>query len=316
MSQQNFYVIVLILHLMTLTGCSSILSHSASNPRQQAEQIATVAELKQSLVTTKPFVLTTYQKLTAPHQPLIVYIEGDGHSWISRHKVSPDPTPHNPLALKLAALDPAPNVVYLARPCQYTSHNLDTACHPDVWTSHRFSEPVIAAMNEAVEKLKTSAQSSQIQLVGFSGGAAIAVLVAARRNDVVSLKTVAGDLDHEMMTLYHKTTPLTDALNPRHFAHKIAHISQHHYIGEEDKTVPASISEPFLQIVAKTHPENAHKTILPNVSHHKGWEKLWPGLMRHSHEEGRGKLSPKLIRHSRVGGNPDKKLHTTTTMEH
>ena len=49
-----------------------------------------------------------------------IYIEGDGRAWLNKNRPSLDPTPKNSLALKLAEIDPAPNVIYLARPCQYS----------------------------------------------------------------------------------------------------------------------------------------------------------------------------------------------------
>ena len=50
-------------------------------------------------------------------QEVIVYIEGDGLSWIDRFTPSSDPTPVDPLTFKLTKLDQSPNVIYLARPC-------------------------------------------------------------------------------------------------------------------------------------------------------------------------------------------------------
>ena len=36
---------------------------------------------------------------------------------------SDNPTPVNPMLLKLATMDKRPNIVYIARPCQYTFRN-------------------------------------------------------------------------------------------------------------------------------------------------------------------------------------------------
>ena len=54
-----------------------------------------------------------------PVDEVHVYIEGDGYAWATTTDPSDDPTPINPLALRLAAVDDAPNVLYLARPCQF-----------------------------------------------------------------------------------------------------------------------------------------------------------------------------------------------------
>lgn len=317
----TFFCALLCLFL-SVSGCS-VMTSSHKNPRRLAAEIAEPAGFKQEYVKTKLFNFTTYQKcvnyvthLEKKYQPLVIYIEGDGHAWETRYKLSKDPTPHNPLALRLAVLDanagsaakamnaehatnarnaskatnaaktamssqnnaPSANIVYLARPCQYTDHldhSLDKACHPGIWSNLRFSEPVIASMNEAVDKLKHQFKPSEIHLVGYSGGAAVAVLIAARRNDIASLRTVAGDLDHQMMSQYHKTTPLVGSLNPKDFVAKIAHIPQHHYVGAKDQIVPVFIGEDFVNEVAKSHPENVKFSVLPGVSHHQGWE-VWP----------------------------------------
>ena len=58
---------------------------------------------------------------------VVVYIEGDGLSWIDRFPPSSDPTPKNPLAFKLAKLDQNQNIIYfnfllshLVLPLQHT----------------------------------------------------------------------------------------------------------------------------------------------------------------------------------------------------
>ncbi|MEX2353586.1 MAG: alpha/beta hydrolase, partial [Gammaproteobacteria bacterium] len=51
----------------------------------------------------------------------VVYIEGDGRAYVSRHRVSADPVPRNPLAFRLAVVDPSPAVIYIARPCQFVA---------------------------------------------------------------------------------------------------------------------------------------------------------------------------------------------------
>src|SRR3546814_2839304 len=65
----------------------------------------------------------------------------------------------------------------------------------DVWTSARFSDGVIVSMSDALDRLKEEAGASSLDLVGYSGGGGVAVLLAARRRDVVSIVTIAGNLD-------------------------------------------------------------------------------------------------------------------------
>jgi predicted esterase len=268
MIQKIFLYVIL---LITLPGC--VKSLFLTDPRHYATRLANKQGFQQTVIPTKPFNLTAFYKLNdlKIKYPLTIYIEGDGHAWLSRTRVSPDPTPHNPLALKLAMLDPRPNVVYLARPCQYGEPSL--VCKPAIWTDERFSECVIASMNAAVESLKQKYHAQKIRLVGFSGGAAVAILIAARRNDVIHITTIAGDLDHEALSAFHKTTPLKKSLNPKQVASKIGHIKQDHLIGDKDPIVPLFLSETFIN----TMPKNAHikRTIYKGFTHHEGWEEIW-----------------------------------------
>ena len=82
---------------------------------------------------------------------LRVYIEGDGHAWQSRTRPSADPTPHNPVGLRLALADPSPApLLYLARPCQYARGEVLRHCATRYWTSARLSEEVISSLDAAV----------------------------------------------------------------------------------------------------------------------------------------------------------------------
>lgn len=134
---------------------------------------------------------------------LTVYIEGDGFAWISGSQPSTDPTPCDPLALQLALAHPEGASVYLARPCQYTAAEA-SGCASRYWTEMRFAPEVIAATNQAIDQLKQKFSADQLVLVGYSGGGAVAALVAARRSDVVRLITVAGNLDQRAWATYRK----------------------------------------------------------------------------------------------------------------
>ena len=95
-----------------------------------------------------------------------------------------DPTPVNPLALQLALRDPSGAAVYLARPCQFVAAPDKRECARAYWTEQRFSPAVIAASLEAISQLKQRYGAQRLVLVGYSGGGAVASLVAAQRGDV------------------------------------------------------------------------------------------------------------------------------------
>ena len=264
-----------------LCGCLFKDPNLQQSFHETAETIASQKGFEKHLIKTDPFVLTSYQKFETPHEALIVYIEGDGRSVTASQQISSNPTPRNPMALKLAVLHTsASNVAYLARPCQYTPFYLDQACHPDVWSHARFSEKVIHSMNTAIEKLKEKANATDVHLVGFSGGGAVATLIAARRNDVATLRTVAGDLDHATLSQYHRTPPLQNSLNPRSFVVNLTTIPQYHFSGEKDLTVPPFVTEDFVNDLRLLGNHCAKRMVLRDANHHKGWEENWTELLR------------------------------------
>lgn len=201
-------------------------------------------------------------------ETLTVFIEGDGLAWLSRSKPSFDPTPMNPVSLKLALqLSTNSANAYLARPCQYLIDK-NVNCSQKYWTSHRFSAEIIQAQNLAVDKLKMLTGASQIRLFGYSGGGAVASLIAAQRNDVVELITVAGNLDHQAWTAHHGLTPLFGSLNPVDVKNQIAHIPQQHFIGEKDQVIPVVVLKRFIE----NAPSTTQVKIIQGADHHCCWE--------------------------------------------
>ena len=312
MRQSKSLFLLFVIVLTLFSGCH-IQSNDPEVLSNNANLIAQSNGFKTSQIKTKTFLLTNFQKFnqnavtvvsdkknfkveknskhikpdekaiaSSDENSLTIYVEGDGRAFITPSLISKNPTPKNPMGLKLAVLDTSKNVAYLARPCQYTPLNLDPACHAEYWADLRFSETVIDSMNEAIQTLKDTAKVKNLHLVGFSGGAAIVTLVAARRNDVASIRTVAGDLDHEAMTKFHDTTPLEGSLNPKQVTKKIAHIPQQHFIGDKDPIVPLSISESFVKSVNEDGCQGncAKRIVLKNATHHAGWEAEWCNLLK------------------------------------
>ena len=181
------------------------------------------------------------------------------------------------MLLSMAAEDPAPNVVYLARPCQYTPEEFRSVCREFFWTEGRFSEPVIASMDQAVGAFMKKAQAPSAHLIGYSGGAAVAILVAARRQDIASLRTIAGNLDPEVVNEYNGVSPLEGSLDPAAVARQVAAIPQMHFLGGDDEIIPFTAEEAFLKKMGDGRCLQT-KTI-PDVTHDHGWKEVWPGLL-------------------------------------
>jgi dienelactone hydrolase len=207
---------------------------------------------------------------TKPSKQLIVYIEGDGLAWVTKSRVSDNPTPVDPIGLKLALLDRAPSV-YLARPCQY---QIAQGCLAKYWTTDRFSEEVIAEENNALNRIKARFGATELTLVGYSGGAAVAALLAARRSDVHKLVTIAGNLDIDVWVSVHRLAKLTNSLNPSDAREQLEKIPQIHFIGGQDKIIDKRVIESFVKGF-----HNAPKVIeIPNYDHHCCWESDWTTL--------------------------------------
>lgn len=261
--------------LLAVSGCAGLFP----NPCVTADNLAEKAGLQKQFIRAGNFELLTYSRTKVPGAALTIYLEGDGSAWRTSHQLSADPTPQNPLALKLALLDPAVNIAYIARPCQYViKSGRDENCSSDYWSSKIFSSPVISAMNQACSLMENQASARGIHLVGYSGGGAVAVLVASRRNDVLSIRTVAGNLDHKEVCRHHKVSFLTGSLNAIDVAEKIRYIPQIHFCGSRDRVVPASIARRF--VARQSEPRCSRVILLQNVDHHKGWLDQWPVLLR------------------------------------
>ena len=222
------------------------------------------------------FTLMTYQKLNRHSDSISIYIEGDGRAWETKHRLSDDPTPSNPVVLRLAEVDPAENIVYIARPGQYPLAGFPE-CDPKYWSGSRFAPEVIDSFNTAIDILKEKSHAGHVELVGYSGGGAIAVLVAAGRSDVIALRTVAGNLDIKAFCRYHHVSQLEGSMDPMDVARKVAHIPQRHFIGSKDNVVPFAIAESFVKMEGDKN--DGRITVVEGVSHNDGWRKHWRGLL-------------------------------------
>jgi len=258
--------LVSIMLLCFLSACVA----SREDLRKQADGMAQAAGMQAQEVRGGMFTLLVYERIQNPAGPVHVYIEGDGRAWITRNRISPDPTPFDPVGLTLALNDNAPNVAYMARPCQYI---MSEACGPKYWSVAQFNESVIASINEAMNRW----HGHPLSLIGYSGGAGVAMLVAARRDDVVELRTVAGNIDSAAFTAFHHVSPLSDSLNPASGMPRTAMIPQRHFVGAKDSVVPPSLIQQYQARLPAGH--CSAYDIVPDINHYSGWDWQWPALL-------------------------------------
>ena len=250
------------------------LSACASSPRQKASALAQEQGFSERLFSTKLFTLCGVLRpgLSSDSKILRVYIEGDGHAWESRIRPSTDPTPRNPVALHLAMADPgADTVLYLARPCQYVQGEDRRQCSKRYWTSARIGPEVINSLDAAITQAKAACGTERVILVGFSGGGGAAALLAAMRQDVVFLGTIAGNLDTEAWTQLQGISPLAESLNPITVAPSLQHLPQRHLSSNTDAVMPTEISEGFCRAV--NQPKSC--VVISGVPHGGPWQRYW-----------------------------------------
>jgi len=247
-----------------LDGCAT--------PQERVEHLARTAGFDRQVVAGEPFehlVFVRHGGRTGAD--FNVYIEGDGTPWLTRYRVSEDPTPRRPLMLELMRLDPGP-ALYLGRPCYF---GLMNHCRAGHWTSDRYAETVVASMAAALREIRRElGWHGQPVLIGHSGGGALAMLLAPRVPDTRAVLTLAGNLDIDAWTDLHEYSPLAGSLNPAEAAPLPARIRQLHIVGGEDQSVPPHITRAGL-----APQQNAEVLRFPGQAHHCCWRELWPSIL-------------------------------------
>lgn len=261
-------ILLFLLIIFIFTSCSR---YSIENRINTANNLAVKNNLVQKDINSDKFIFRTYGKFTDVNKSIKIYIEGDGLAWIDRKTISTNPTPINPIALKFASRDNSPNIFYISRPCQYNLES-NKACHKKYWTNRRFSAEVIDSFNEVIDSLKKEYNFKNIQLIGFSGGAAIVTLVASKRDDIIKITTIAGNLNHKLLHQIHNVSQIPESLNPINIAYKISNIPQVHYIGEKDKIITIDIVNSYIE--ASQSSKNIKAIVIKDATHTKGWDNI------------------------------------------
>ena len=223
-------------------------------------------EYKYKIIKTPNFELASWQKISDIKAPYKIYIEGDGRAFNAHGKPSQDPTPRGTLVRTLAFQDKSPNVVYLARPCQFIKSGICSKRH---WTTARFSPEVIAAEYDAVKQI---ADKNPVILIGFSGGAQVAGLIATAKQglNVKKIITVAGNLDHQAWTSYHKLPPLNESISLKDYRAKFQKIPQTHYVGDKDEVI--------LPFLVKNFALEKNVITVKGATHNQGFESIYQDI--------------------------------------
>ena len=247
-----------ILVLLALQACAA----------HRADELAGEYGLSSVTVAGQPFQHQVFLQ-QGGGKLLHVYLEGDGRPWSTGERIALDPTPDEPLMLELMAQDAAPSV-FLGRPCYFNLS--DPACAPVWWTDRRYSTEVVASLSRALDSL--CAGYAGLVLIEHSGGGALAMLLAARRDDVRMVVTLAGNLSTRAWADEHGYTPLYGSLDPAGEPPLGPHIAQLHLLGERDTVISLSM----LSAALKVQP-GAETRLVPDADHSCCWSKLWPQVL-------------------------------------
>ncbi|MEP4884873.1 MAG: alpha/beta hydrolase, partial [Alphaproteobacteria bacterium] len=265
--------------MMVLAGCESVTGVFGERA-DVAAHIATGAKMEPFFVETGQFELTGYKRFRDPSsREVSIYIEGDGLAFLDATTVSRDPTPRDPVSLRLAAHDPSANVAYLARPCQFQTAERLSRCNYAYWTNARFAPELVREMNIAVDAIVQASGADRVRLYGYSGGGVIAALLAGQRPDVVFLATAAAPLDHGEWTRIGRYSPLDRSLDAIDQVQTIKRVPQVHFAGADDSLVPKLVIKRFAERVHAEGGDVAFVTV-PGTDHYCCWQDAWPALYR------------------------------------
>lgn len=215
-------------------------------------------------VATSHITLAAWQRDFKPYQPVRIYI--DGNAYTDGFFGTKRPRMYAPVGMQLALKDKKMAVAYLARPCYFMEHPV---CTPIAWERGKYAPELIDEMTEAILSWQKKYHFSYIELVGYDGGAAIAMSLAARLKNVNvgRIITVAGILDTQKDAQFHDEDILPDSINPVKDMYALARIPQIHYVGGKDKTVPESFTVNFVKTMNAMKPVSVQVRRLPNADH-------------------------------------------------
>lgn len=235
--------------------------------QQSANHIARPAFMSERFIDADGLQLKTWERMHQRGDSAIIYIEGDS-------KIIGSPSPYNPVALQLASRDGSENLGYLARPCQFIKFPQAKGCDSTYWKDELYSERIINAYETAIDDIIKRYDINGVHLVGYDGGANIAAIITARNKNILSLRTVAGNLNPAMVD--------GDKLSPNSiyaidYGSQLSNVPQMHFMGELDTYITPKVYHSYRQSLGIS--ECIDFKIIPDADHTQGWVEKWPTLL-------------------------------------
>lgn len=265
--------------LPLLLACALLLQAcaGAQGRRDLKDGLLASAGWQSHLIATRQFDIAAAAPAGRHGQTLTVYLEGDGRAYLDAALASADPTPSDPVALRMALADPGSGpLLYLARPCQYTLPEHGRNCRQAYWTRARYAPAMVDSISEALDSEKARAGARRLVLIGYSGGGALAALLAERRDDVAAIVTVAANLDLAYWTRRDGLAALDGSLDPAATAIRIASLPQIHLAGARDKVVGPDVARSFLRRMGSDR--DSRLLVIPDFDHLCCWAAQWKSL--------------------------------------
>jgi hypothetical protein len=256
--------------LVTLLSiCSALITGACSSPAREFSRYAQTLGMREDVVDGTAFQHVVFTRIGRSSRTLHVYLDGDGMPW-RPWGPSADPTPRNPLVLRLMALDPV-STLYLGRPCYHGSSRTPPCANP-LWTGDRYSEAVVSSMTAALRRMLSGTEFDRLVWFGYSGGGTLAMLLAPRFGATTDVITIAANLDIDAWTDLHGYSRLAGSSNPARQPPLPARIRQRHYVGGKDTVVPR-------HVVARGLIDRGPLIVIPDYDHTCCWETMWAGLV-------------------------------------
>ena len=111
----------------------------------------------------------------------------------------------------------------------------------------------------------------QSGIEGNGAGVGDAALLAAARQDVAFLGTVAGNLDTDAWAGLQGVSQRAESLNPKAGASSLQHLPQRHLSSRTDAVMPPEISAGFCRAV--NQPKSC--VVISGVVHGGPWQEYW-----------------------------------------
>ncbi len=247
-----------------LIGCSSDQLRI-----NKAFDLARQTNFTPSVINTSNFPIQIFtQNHNSKHA--IIYLEGDGLVINKYGDVALNSTPTDPMALRLASVDPRPlTKIVINRPFHYVK-SVDP--NSKYWTTARYAPEVIQSIYEAIKQCQQQFHFETVELVAYSGGASVALLLTLHVKNITRIVSFAGNLDHKSWTRYHGAGLLLESLDPMENMEAIRHIPQMHFLGSNDDNTTVKLAQAYKQRV------NSDKiSIVPidGFDHDSNWPRVW-----------------------------------------